>query len=148
VHEGLIAHRVLPPARAYTLPALRGPRFSRMEFLRMLGVFDSAGRAAARGCRATALVAFLQSDAVGSPHHLISSLNTQPTDTPVQRFKVQPYDCPRMARGQWFATPSLYDSFIRYSMPVHPGAIQIFNLRPIGNRPFRRPSPCHLLRYH
>ena len=26
----------------------------------------------------------------------------------------------------WFATPSLYDSFIRYSMPVYPGAIQAF----------------------
>src|SRR3989442_2636441 len=25
---------------------------------------------------------------------------------------------------EWFATPSLYDSFIRYSMPVYPGAIQ------------------------
>src|SRR6266480_6280315 len=25
---------------------------------------------------------------------------------------------------EWLATPSLYDSFIRYSMPVYPGAIQ------------------------
>ena len=25
---------------------------------------------------------------------------------------------------EWFATPSLYDSFIRYFMPVYPGAIQ------------------------
>ena len=24
----------------------------------------------------------------------------------------------------WFATPSLHDSFIRHSMPVHPGANQ------------------------
>jgi hypothetical protein len=30
-----------------------------------------------------------------------------------------------MARGQgWLALPSLYDSLIRYSMPVYPGAIQ------------------------
>src|SRR5271157_5085279 len=25
----------------------------------------------------------------------------------------------------WFATPSLYDSFIRYSMPVYPGASRL-----------------------
>lgn len=44
VHEGLIAHRVLPPARATLLAGGHGvSRFSRMEFLRMLGVFDSAG---------------------------------------------------------------------------------------------------------
>jgi len=29
----------------------------------------------------------------------------------------------------WFATPSLYDSFIRDSMPVYPGAIQSSALR-------------------
>ncbi|HXX24213.1 MAG TPA: hypothetical protein VEO19_13780, partial [Terriglobia bacterium] len=29
----------------------------------------------------------------------------------------------------WFATPSLYDSFIRYSMPVYPGAFQSCALR-------------------
>ena len=44
VHEGLIAHRVLPPARRLLQAGGNGvSRFSRMEFLRMHGVFDSAG---------------------------------------------------------------------------------------------------------
>src|SRR5438552_19081868 len=44
VHGGLMAHRFLHPARR--LPATGGygvSRFSRMEFLCMRGVFDSAG---------------------------------------------------------------------------------------------------------
>jgi hypothetical protein len=44
VHVGIIAHRFPPPAR--TLPAAGGDwasRFSRVEFLYMRGVFDSAG---------------------------------------------------------------------------------------------------------
>src|SRR5713101_5709529 len=54
VHGGLMAHRLLLPAR--TLPAGGDgvSRFSRMEFLCMLGVFDSAGsryaRASAHRC--------------------------------------------------------------------------------------------------
>ncbi len=46
VHEGLTAHRVLPPARAaYCLRAAAtgSPRVSRLEFLCVRGVFDSAG---------------------------------------------------------------------------------------------------------
>jgi hypothetical protein len=59
VHEGLIAHRVLPPARAALRAGGYGvSRFSRMKFLRMLGVFDSAGpRRARAGVRR--VVAFL-----------------------------------------------------------------------------------------
>src|SRR5260370_1471829 len=38
-----------------------------------------------------------------------------------------------------FAIPSLYDSFIRYSMPVHPGAIQAG-----VPAPRNRPQVCHL----
>src|SRR6266699_3260951 len=33
---------------------------------------------------------------------------------------------------EWLATPSLYDSFIRYSMPVYPGAIQPKRADPTG----------------
>jgi hypothetical protein len=44
VHEGLTAHRVLPPARRLLPAGDNGAsRFSRMEFLCMHGVFDSAG---------------------------------------------------------------------------------------------------------
>src|SRR5207245_10181709 len=37
--------------------------------------------------RECALLPSVRADAVGSPEPLISELNTQPTDTPVQRFK-------------------------------------------------------------
>ena len=43
VHEGLMAHRLLPPARPLPAGGNGVSRFSRMKFLRMLGVFDSAG---------------------------------------------------------------------------------------------------------
>ena len=44
VHEGLTAHRVLPPARRLLPAGGNGvSRFLRMEFLYMPGVFDSAG---------------------------------------------------------------------------------------------------------
>jgi len=62
-------------------------RFSRMEFLCMLGVFDSAGPRRTSRYRAGAVLPSEPSDAVGSLEHAISELHTQPTDTPVQRFK-------------------------------------------------------------
>src|SRR5438034_1229156 len=74
--------------------------------------------------RKRALLPSVPPDAVGSPHYLISELNTQPTLPPVQRFQCT-LRLPSHGSGPgWFAIPSLYDSFIRYSMPVYPGAIQ------------------------
>ena len=46
------------------------------------------------------------------------------TDTPVQRFKCSLATTLTCLGPGWFAIPSLYDSFIRYSMPVYPGAIR------------------------
>ncbi len=44
VHVGLIAHRFLPPTRLLLAAGGNGAsRFSRVEFLCMLGVYDSAG---------------------------------------------------------------------------------------------------------
>ena len=43
VHEGLTAHRVLPPSRLLPAGDNGASRFSSMEFLCMRGVFDSAG---------------------------------------------------------------------------------------------------------
>ena len=61
-------------------------RFSRLKFLCMPGVFDSAGPLRARAV-ARSRVAFWHTDTIGVPKREISELNTQPTDTPVQRFK-------------------------------------------------------------
>ena len=58
-HEGLTAHRVLPPARAQPLTGDNGvSRFSRLKFLCMPGVFHSAGPCRARA-GARHVVAFL-----------------------------------------------------------------------------------------
>ena len=43
----------------------------------------------------------------------------------------------------WFATPSPYDSFIRYSKPVYPGAIRSNSL---GPRPFSDRSTIAFIR--
>jgi len=55
---------------------------------------------------------------------MITELDTQPVGAPVQRFKCGLAGPPSHGSGPgWLATPSLYDSFIRYSTPVYPGAI-------------------------
>ena len=63
-------------------------------------------------------------DAVGSPQRGISELNTQPAD-PLSNASLAASRPPSHGSGPgWFAIPSPYHSFIRYSMPVYPGAIQ------------------------
>ena len=52
----------------------------------MHGVFDSAGPLRTRES-VRRYVAFWYSHIMGIPERLISELNTQPTDTPIQRFK-------------------------------------------------------------
>ena len=59
VHEGLTAHRVLPPARLLPAGGNGVSRFSRMEFLCMPGVFDSAGPRARLALATARVVAFL-----------------------------------------------------------------------------------------
>jgi hypothetical protein len=129
VHEELSAHRVLPPAR---LPAAGGDvvsRFSRMKFLDMLGVFVGLrlrGTAGGLALSSTQRLAFRVSGHRRHPAPIFSELNTQPTDTPCPTLQVPA--CARPPHGSgpgWFATPSLYDSFIRYSMPVYLGASRI-----------------------
>ncbi len=65
-HVGLIAHRFLPPARHLsTAGGNRVSRFSRMEFLYMPGVYDSAGLRRTRIARAASWPSGT-SDTVGS----------------------------------------------------------------------------------
>ena len=104
VHVGLIAHRLLLTGPHATAADGNGvSRFSRMEFLCMLGVFDSAGPrrtrvfAHARCCLPYCLTP-------SAPWYRgISELNfgiPSLHDTPVQRFKCDLTRRPRMARGQ------------------------------------------------
>src|SRR6266508_728081 len=66
VHGGLIAHRFLHPIRRLAAADSHGvSRFSRMEFLCVHGVFDSAGHGTLALTR-TALLPSVLADAVGS----------------------------------------------------------------------------------
>jgi len=53
-----------------------------------------------------------------------SELNTQPAYAPVQRFKCSLTTALAWLGVRMVATPFLYDSFIHYSTPVYPDAIQ------------------------
>src|SRR5215831_5574655 len=82
-----MAHRFLPPARSFSTAGDGWvSRFSRMEFLCVHGIFDSAGPRRARAV-AHRLLAFRFGQHRQLPGSQISELNTQPTYTPVQRFK-------------------------------------------------------------
>src|SRR5260370_32278596 len=119
-----MAHRLLLPARTRPAGGDGVSRFSRMEFLCMLGVFDSGGPrlgrviAAARCCLPYSLTPSAPRTArfrSSIPSLQIPLSNASSTTLPPPSHGSGP---------EWFATPSLYDSFIRYSMPVYPGAIQ------------------------
>jgi glycosyltransferase involved in cell wall biosynthesis len=91
----------------------------------MPGVSDHAGLNASRAIDAPS-IAFRHPDGVGVPEdrslamNLISWLNTQPMRTPVNAslspLRVTTHD----SEPVWIATPSLYGSFIRYTLPVSP----------------------------
>ena len=53
---------------------------------------------------------------------VISELNSPPVCAPVNASAGMLPSPPHDSGSEWFATPSLYDSFIRNSMPVYPGA--------------------------
>src|SRR5262245_49903909 len=82
-----MAHRFLPPVRGFPAADSDGvSRFSRVEFLCVRGVFDSAGP---RCTRATAhrVIAFRLTRHRPLPDSQISELNIPPAYTPVQRFE-------------------------------------------------------------
>ena len=87
VHVGLIAHRLLPPVHGVSTPdSDRASRFSRMEFLCVRRVFDSAGP---QGTRAIApcVIAFRKRGHRPLPDSQISELKIPPAYSPVQRFE-------------------------------------------------------------
>ena len=101
----------------------RTSRFSRMECLRM--------RWGLRPRRAVQWLAFLpwgmlpspQLDGVGALVGLISRLNTLGLRLPLSTLRRRSHGRLHMTRGhRRVAGPSMYDSFIRCSMPVYPSA--------------------------
>ena len=59
---------------------------------------------------------------VGTPIAIISQLNTLPACAPVNASMAALRLAMHDSGPGWIATPFLYDSFIHYSTPVHPGA--------------------------
>jgi hypothetical protein len=64
---------------------------------------------------------------VGTPKlNRISRLNTWPARTPVNASAMALLPPPHDSRPVWVATPSPYDSFIHYTLPVLTGAFGTF----------------------
>ena len=61
-------------------------------------------------------------DKVGTPKEVISELNGWPACAPVNASPAMLPPPAHDSGSGWFATPFLYGSFIRYSMPVLTGA--------------------------
>src|SRR6266487_2181610 len=124
VHGGLIAHRFLHPTRRLATAGSHGAsRFSRMEFLCVHGVFDSAGHGTLAFAR-TALLPSGMADTVGSLICRFRSSIPSP-HIPLSNASSAASRSPSHGSGPgWFAIPFLYDSHIHYSTPVYPDAIQ------------------------
>src|SRR5664279_3767903 len=125
VHLGLIAHRLRPAVRVRLPTDGNGvSRFSRVEFLCMHGVSDSAGR----GALALSHAVMLSSGYGDTVDSLIRRFrssqlrDTQPTYAPSQRFRNALAGRPAWFGVKMVATPFLYGSFIHYSTPVYPDA--------------------------
>src|SRR6266542_3509676 len=133
VHGGLMAHRFLLPARQ---PSGRG-RQRGLPVLAHEVSLHAMGSSTPRGCATLAVscsawLPSVRSDAVGSPNRLFRS-SIPSLQIPLSNASSAALRLPSHGSGPgWFATPSLYDSCIRYSMPVYPGAI----------RTSRSPSPA------
>jgi hypothetical protein len=94
------------------------------------GVFDSAGSrlarvfASARCCLPCCLTP-------SAPRNTRFRSSIPSLQIPLSNASRAALRLPSHGSGPgWFAIPSLYDSFIRYSMPVYPGAIQTWGSAP------------------
>ena len=124
VREGLAAHRVPPPVRIQLADGHEVSRFSRMKFsMHAWGLrLRRIGCALARFARRR--VAFWSPDAISILKRVFRS-SIPSLHRPLSNASSAASRPPSHGSGpEWFATPSLYDSFIRYFMPVYPGAIQ------------------------
>jgi hypothetical protein len=102
------------------------------------GVFDSAGSrlarvfASARCCLPCCLTP-------SAPRNTRFRSSIPSLQIPLSNASSAALRLPSHGSGPgWFAIPSLYDSFIRYSMPVYPGAIQTRGSAPLSHN-VRRP---------
>ena len=131
VHGGLVAHRLLLPARPLLVGDGGVSRFSRMELLCMPGAFDSAGPRHARAC-ASARCCLPCCLTPSAPRNARFRSSIPSLQIPLSNASSAASRLPSHGSGPgWLALPSLYDSLIRYSMPVYPGAIQAWKPVPL-----------------
>lgn len=103
----------------------RTSRFSRLEFPRMHRVFDSAAPRHDSPSTPRCVLPSPRLDKVGTRNLLMSELHGWPACTP-SSCHTRDVATPGVEVGaEWLAKPCSYDSFIRYSRPVHPGAFPI-----------------------
>src|SRR6266849_489060 len=88
----------------------------------MLRVCDSAAWSAGSLLASAFLWPSPSGDEVGTPIKVISELNGWPACAPVNASPATSRPPAHDSGSSWFATPCLYGSFIRDSMPVYPGA--------------------------
>src|ERR1039457_6779492 len=115
-------------------------RFSCMLFLSVRGFLDYAGPTDHSRPNAASHFAFLPLGTESAPcSSVFRSSIARPTDTPDLRFDQHLDYVDRKIRGQdVFAAPFLYDSFIRYNMPVYPGAPRETPFTPFSPPPYLR----------
>jgi len=80
---------------------------------------------------------------VGIPVAIISQLNTQPTCAPVNASMAALRLATHDSGSGWFATPFLRDSFIHYSSPVYPSALNGLLSVPASEVALRFDIPVH-----
>jgi hypothetical protein len=98
-------------------------RFSCLELPRMHRVFDSVGPGRRSRLARRPVGPSQHLSAVGAPGHSeIPELNGWPARTPVHASPAASPPQTQDAGPWWLATPSMSDSLIPCSMPVHPGA--------------------------
>ena len=82
---------------------------------------------------------------VGTPVAIISQLNTQPACAPVNASPTVSRLPAHDSGPGWFATPFLCDSFIHYSTPVYPGALNnLLRVPGVGRGPHPASDPRQL----
>jgi len=102
----------LPIGRPWT------SRFPCMMFPDVLGVSDRAGLPCVSRSRHTGC-GLPRTPTVSAPRRKgVSQLNTRPARTPIDASVLPLRAVPHDSGPVWIATPSPYDSFIHYTMPV------------------------------
>jgi hypothetical protein len=125
VHEGraLVGSPSGPPPFFFKTAGDTGISwFPCIEFPCMHGVCDPAEPLGIIAISIPSVLPSASPDGVGAPNRVFSGLNTQPACAPVNASRRTLRYVAHDSGSEWFAIPSLYDSFLHYSTPVFTSA--------------------------